>query len=445
MTLCSVTPRIKVTECAGLVRGAGHINDPHPDLTRLLHVLFVRLDSYEVLVISTTLIPILIVCCMFYSLGWTRTRLDSYEVLVISTTLIPIFMLLIPFCSTLWSLVLALAAMGLYMGAVDCLATLNIIQTFEERVAPFLQLMFFCYGIGAFVSPMIAEPYLLNEDCSLVVAEQTNETTDLLPVVPGVLFNNDSDVTEADSLQGARQLSGVSIAFWIMALMQTPVPFIVFSLVLKRRQGGWTRDHRKLVNSQSSDAVTLWAKGDYENMDARTSDVPLSLVNKNCCTSAPSEVLFITFMAASLLFITEGLQSSFGGYVNSFAVQSIPQLNKPEGAYIDACFWGTFALGRLLSIFIATRYHPAHMLLASLVGTLGSTILMLALPHDRLAIYIGTCIFGLFLSSTSPTILSLTEQYIDLNMSTTTVLVVIAAFGEMFCPVVVGNVSETLT
>ena len=90
------------------------------------------------------------------------------------------------------------------------------------------QLMFFCYGIGAFVSPMIAEPYLLNEDCSLVVAEQTNETTDLLPVVPGILFNNDSDVTEADSLQGARQLSGVSIAFWIMALMQVCVCVCVY-------------------------------------------------------------------------------------------------------------------------------------------------------------------------------------------------------------------------
>ncbi|KAK2185001.1 hypothetical protein NP493_248g03012 [Ridgeia piscesae] len=150
--------------------------------------------------------------------------------------------------------------MGLYMGAVDCLATLNIIQTFEERVAPFLQ------------------------DCSFVIAEHNNETSSLLPAVAGVLFSNDSDVTEADSLQGAQQHSG-----------------------------------------------------------------------------------------------------------------------------------GTFALGRLLSIFIATRYHPAHMLLASLVGTLTSTVVMLALPHDRVSIYIGTCIFGLFLSSTSPTIISLTEQYIDLN------------------------------
>ena len=26
--------------------------------------------------------------------------------------------------------------------------------------------MHFCYGFGAFVSPMIAEPFLLNEDCT---------------------------------------------------------------------------------------------------------------------------------------------------------------------------------------------------------------------------------------------------------------------------------------
>ncbi len=69
--------------------------------------------------------------------------MDSYEVLVVSTALIPLFMVLITFCPTLWSLVLALGAMGLYMGAVDCLATLNILQTFEERVAPFLQVRTF--------------------------------------------------------------------------------------------------------------------------------------------------------------------------------------------------------------------------------------------------------------------------------------------------------------
>ena len=60
---------------------------------------------------------------------------------MLSTALIPVFMFLIPFCPTLPTLALALGAMGLYMGAVDCLATLNIIQTFEERVAPFLQVM----------------------------------------------------------------------------------------------------------------------------------------------------------------------------------------------------------------------------------------------------------------------------------------------------------------
>ena len=55
---------------------------------------------------------------------------------------------------------------------------------------------------------------------------------------------------------------------------QTPVPFIVFSLVLRRRRDGLTRDHRKLVNSQSSDAVTSWARDDYENMDSRTGMSP---------------------------------------------------------------------------------------------------------------------------------------------------------------------------
>ncbi len=31
--------------------------------------------------------------------------------------------------------------------------------------------MHFCYGFGAFVSPMIAEPFLLNEDCTPFIGE----------------------------------------------------------------------------------------------------------------------------------------------------------------------------------------------------------------------------------------------------------------------------------
>lgn len=52
----------------------------------------------------------------------------------------------------------------------------------------------------------------------------------------------------------------------------------------------------------------------------------------------------------------------------SYAVKSIAGMSMNEAAYLNACFWGTFAFGRLVSIGIATRLAPSFMLLCNIVG-----------------------------------------------------------------------------
>ncbi|GFR93829.1 major facilitator superfamily domain-containing protein 4 [Elysia marginata] len=44
----------------------------------------------------------------------------------------------------------------------------------------------------------------------------------------------------------------------------------------------------------------------------------------------------------------------------------------------------------------------------------------------------------------SPTVMSMAEQFIDINPSITTCLVVVAALGEALCPVIVGNLVVNL-
>jgi len=82
----------------------------------------------------------------------------------------------------------------------------------------------FCYGIGAFVSPMIAEPFLLNEDCSPFIDNDTIATltaaADLrLLAPPGTIPINDTNLP-ADTLMEAQQMTRVRFAFWIMAAVQ---------------------------------------------------------------------------------------------------------------------------------------------------------------------------------------------------------------------------------
>jgi len=87
-----------------------------------------------------------------------------------------------------------------------------------------LKALHFCYGIGAFVSPMIAEPFLLNEDCSPFVDNDTTASLsaaeDLrLLAPPGTIVLNDTNLP-ADTLIEAQQMTRVRFAFWIMAAVQ---------------------------------------------------------------------------------------------------------------------------------------------------------------------------------------------------------------------------------
>ena len=51
-----------------------------------------------------------------------------------------------------------------------------------------VQAMHFCYGLGAFVSPMIAEPFLLNEDCTPFIDNTTNAQGEMVSVKLSLLF-----------------------------------------------------------------------------------------------------------------------------------------------------------------------------------------------------------------------------------------------------------------
>ena len=89
-----------------------------------------------------------------------------------------------------------------------------------ESIFLLSQALHFCYGFGAFISPIVAEPFLLNEDCSPFI-DNTTTTND--PVVP--IQARSLDATELPSvsiatLEEAQDNTRVRFAFWIMAAIQ---------------------------------------------------------------------------------------------------------------------------------------------------------------------------------------------------------------------------------
>ena len=60
------------------------------------------------------------------------------------------------------------------------------------------------------------------------------------------------------------------------------------------------------------------------------------------------------------------------------------------------------------------------------LGCSVAMVLMMIMRHDHIALYLGTVIFGLFLSSATPTALSLAEHYIDFSGKDPLIMFVLA-------------------
>ncbi|KAL8583430.1 hypothetical protein ACOMHN_057886 [Nucella lapillus] len=374
-------------------------------------------------------------------------------------------MFVIPACSTLGSLLMVLILMGWCMGCLDCLANLRMILLFGKQVSPFLQAMHCFYGIGAFVSPMIASAFLLNKDCSPFIDGFTIET----PIDDGHPLlqvhnnnnNNDSDSTSSSSSttgsgvtdhvlvrvgpQSQRvfrysHMSHVPLAFFILGALQMIIAMLVAYVVFLEKYRGLrprslTPDNPELHHSHATppSAGGMSVSGFKQ------------WVRQALTSCGPRETLTITLLTCLSLFLFDGLQSSFANYIYTYAHDSrLEGLQKYEGAVLDACFWGLFALGRLIAVPVAAKMTAAFMLLVNVTGCSAALLLTLIFLRSHAMVYVGTCSVGLFVSSLSPTAISMAEQYIDINPTITTCLVVAAALGEALCPIIVGNVVVSL-
>lgn len=351
--------------------------------------------------------------------GLMLKRFSADIILLVGTAMMTITMAAIPMCNALWGLAIVLAVMGFFMGTIDTVANVSMICLYGKDVSPFLQAIHFFYGAGAFLSPMIAQPFLLNEDCSPFISNDTQSIME---------FVDDSNHTgEAQTLEEAQHMTRIDYAFWIMALFMVPVVVLAASLV----------GRRYLIRViRGTDTTNDDKQKEYENMEG---ELVHAEDGRNETSLSTLNITVVTILSALLMFLYDGLQAAYGGYIYSYAVKGPARLHKSDAAYLNALFWGMFATGRLLSIALATKLSPSFMLFCNIIGCTTGLLLMLALRYSHVMLIVGTCMLGIFMSSVFPTALSLTEQYIHVTPTTTSFLVFGAAVGEMSMPVIVGH------
>ncbi|XP_075244152.1 major facilitator superfamily domain-containing protein 4A-like isoform X2 [Convolutriloba macropyga] len=363
-------------------------------------------------------------------------------------------MSVVPLCETRTHLLINFMVMGIFMGQIDTVANVRLIQIYGNCVAPFLQALHFCYGLGAFLSPIIAEPFLNNQDCSDLVSD---------------VEKNQASRNETLMLHSAAKTSNVGNAYLVYSIVQIPTSLLLIVIIIM--------DSAHLIKRKIScssigskpvpkDCETSAEGGSYQQLDDSNEQSSSSSAHKDdgritieegqqgtetsSSTSSQHEpevqskipihtTYVILSMIGFILFFADAAQSAYGSYIYSYSSKNSQiEMSATTGAYLTASFWGCFALGRLLSIPLSALVSSPVMLFVNLCGS-GLAMVLFFMFRDRtVVIFIATAIYGLFLSSIYPSGIAMAEEYLSISSFMTSVLVMFAAAGEMCTPLLVG-------
>ncbi len=146
-------------------------------------------------------------------------------------------------------------------------------------------------------------------------------------------------------------------------------------------------------------------------------------------------------LAAGLLFLNVGAELTFGGWIFSYTVALHPGATT-TARLLNSAYWGALAVGRLVSIPLATRLQPRNMLLLDILGALASLAVVAVLPEWPPALWIATMGLGLSIASFFPSVLNYIESAMPVTGRTTGIILVGANAGSMIFPWLVGQLFE---
>ncbi|XP_072223188.1 major facilitator superfamily domain-containing protein 4B [Leuresthes tenuis] len=376
-----------------------------------------------------------------------RTLLSALAALFVSALVISIIFAIIPVCNNVLVLAIAMAVSGLAMGVIDTIANIQLVTIYQKDSAVFLQALHFFIGFGALVSPLIADPFLSETGCG----NHTENGTEIMHHFRNMLRHSQiatHNITQSHLPHEAGEESNVHYAFWIMALINLPVPIAVLFLMYREQlipccHGSTPRlldkDELAMENQQGTDGPDLEQK---EHESGGHGNIFSCCQNDNL-RGLPVSFFMIHILGGMVLFMTDGIVGAYAGFVYTYAVAPPMSLPHKTAGYLASIFWAAITAGRLLSIPLSYRFQPVRLLMFNMAGAIVTVLMLLIFYTSNTFLFVGTCLCGLFLSSIFPCMLAYTEDILDYQGCATSVLVTSAGMGEMVMQVLVGSIIQS--
>ena len=148
-------------------------------------------------------------------------------------------------------------------------------------------------------------------------------------------------------------------------------------------------------------------------------------------------------LIALFFFLSVGAEAGMGGWVFTY-VTELGLAGTATAAYLNAAFWGSFTLGRLLGIPIAARLRPSAILFGNLMLCLAGVGVMLFWPVSTAAVWLGVVGIGLSIGPLFATTMSFAGRLMTITGKVTGGFFVGVGAGSMALPWLIGQLFESV-
>lgn len=275
---------------------------------------------------------------------------------------------------------------------------------------PYLHSIHFAFAFGAFIAPIIAEPFLCNKE---VIIEREN-SIDMLSIEESPKING--SIENSECFENQYSISGMHILYPIIGFLSLLSSFGYLAYAIK-----------SLLDQKRAKLANISSTEEKELSSTRQTDL------KGTNSDGKNQKLYKRLLIMNLLaflFVYVGLEIMFGTYISTFVVESELHLSRQEAAMVNAAFWGSFAVMRFASIFIAFRINSLYQLMLSfaLCG-IGITALVIAAEQSVYVVYTCSAVMGTGMASIWACGILWLKQHINVTNRIGSLIIVAGSLG----------------
>ncbi|KAL4239901.1 hypothetical protein ACF0H5_000700 [Mactra antiquata] len=309
---------------------------------------------------------------------------------------------------------------GTFEGVINIAGQKLIINMWLEKSASPLHLLHGGFGVGSFIIPLIANPFLAKPAPNVNSTITTNESLMCDTCNFSVTTLGPTTTTEKQFLP---ETSRIEYAYAIAGSIAVLVSFIFYTyhfLNIRERQNHPSQSTNEATHKPSND-VDISSK---QTLSFKEMFNPSTCANGKFCYGVSIFVLvFLFFMQAV------GGERVGGKFIRAFAID-YHDFSPDDGSYLNTVFWIAFTCGRFAG-FIAARWIPIRILI--LIETGGCLAAAISLTFvgttGPLALWINMPILAVFIAPLFPSGIGWAEFHIDVTGIAITVFLLGGSIG----------------